>query len=1483
MPDRSLLEIHGAPPSDRHIPLATVKFIGGLQTQRSPFASIDTRYNSQFLGGKPDALIDGSNVEISNALTLQRRFGLTPAGPSIPAPLAFYEWEQVAPPGLQTIVDTDAAIYNYSLTSAGILLYKSPNAGQTNFWSVVNTLYLGNGVDRFKIVGPNQLVHSNTFTDPSWIKSEVSSVVPGQFDPLGGTSASQINWHSPIVPGLAFLEQRTTPNYTPVAGNTFTFSIWLQNSFSAPSSIQLFISNQSGSSQATQVISLTTAWTKFQLTVTMDSSSTIVVVGFQSLNGSVNPIVYGAQLEVGGPATPTQITTDQPQGVYLWGIVAPTAAPSVTQTALSAYWTPKVYNVGDTITDSNGNLETVTVGGSSGATVPSWPLLPGTTTTDGAVTWVQGGPNGLSPRSGYKWLYSFINELTGHPSNVSPFSPSTSIFSNNLGVSYTISGEGSSDPQVNQIGLYRNVDGGAFWFQVAVFANPPSGGTWTYVDTVQDVNLSSIYAPVGLLNSPPPAKAVNPVWHQSRMWVSVGSDLFFSAAPDNASILNIVQNGVIAESFALANVVPLDKGIVRSWSTTSGLLVWTVGDLWLITGTDLASFNPVRVLAGHGIRSYNAIDSDGSTTWMYTADRQFLSINASAGSVEIGFTIGDVLSAKIDPTKVYVARHVGGSLDNAVFIADGSTGWFRVNPNQVGSSVSGEPSPVWSPFATITGGVKAIASIETSFGVHQLLVGTTGGGSVQSVGQPAGLGTNFGGGSPWLSALGGGGGGSTTVDNVQTATGNNPLVTASGSSSSVNETALLICGCVSSSPPPGIPNPSIGWTHIDDPAGAGNSSMYAKALSTATSLSETQTLSNSQQWASALIFFGSSTGLIPTFVQNMTIVSGAFSTGPFSNPFPVGITAGNGVLVVFSIHNTFVAPTGVVFSDNRGGVYTVLANVTSGSGATIVVAWAPNSIGGATTVTYSASGFSGSGTIKAYEVGGVGLVSPPANLNFPAQPAIVQLNVQGSTGGLDVTGGNSGSGISVSTGAVSATGNNELGITVLGANNSFSNAPTNTTIVTPGAGWTLDSQVSGVAQRIITGGGTGELDNFFTYGSEHKLFGTAGSDTGTATLSRSNSWFAAIAMFKSGSGVAPTVVQQNGSFFYASNSTFTQQQVNMLSSVSQGNFLVVTAGIFGNASSLSVTDSNGNVFTPIQVVGDVAIFLAPIIAGGADTITLTSSVATGALALNVYEITLPATAGTKNSDFLQVTNFNLSVPTNNILGIEVLVTGSQTSSSPDATITLSWINPSGSAPSYTFQLPAVSGTLSFGGANSTWGQSLTQALLSSPFFGFQFQANVATTPNAIFNISAVLVKVFYLNGSSSASAVLFRDTTVFTDAGTPYTWSATIGSLVLASSGELAEVESITTEVRAASGVQPKVEVLLDEIEGLFEVLTQSINDPPQLAPSKSVLSNRFNLNQGETPPLCKHMQVKLSGKATATKDELLSLTIRGARVPENS
>jgi hypothetical protein len=76
-----------------------------------------------------------------------------------------------------------------------------------------------------------------------------------------------------------------------------------------------------------------------------------------------------------------------------------------------------------------------------------------------------------------------------------------------------------------------------------------------------------------------------------------------------------------------------------------------------------------------------------------------------------------------NPANVYVAVHQNG-IDNCIFVCDGSTGWYRLNPHQTPGGQQG-PEPIWSVFGTITNGAKMVQSLETAPGVKQLLVGST--------------------------------------------------------------------------------------------------------------------------------------------------------------------------------------------------------------------------------------------------------------------------------------------------------------------------------------------------------------------------------------------------------------------------------------------------------------------------------------------------------------------------------------------------------------------------------------------------------------------------------------------------------------------------------------------------------------------------------------------------------------------------------------
>jgi hypothetical protein len=124
---------------------------------------------------------------------------------------------------------------------------------------------------------------------------------------------------------------------------------------------------------------------------------------------------------------------------------------------------------------------------------------------------------------------------------------------------------------------------------------------------------------------------------------------------------------------------------------------------------------------GVGLLSYNALDVEGNQIFLYTSDKQFITFSAS-GPIETGYPIGVDLQNSFDPTKVYVAALIAGTQDKAVFLNDGTSNWYRCNWNQ-----PPEGGPSWSPLASIVGGATCIVSIETSPGVHQLLIGQSNG------------------------------------------------------------------------------------------------------------------------------------------------------------------------------------------------------------------------------------------------------------------------------------------------------------------------------------------------------------------------------------------------------------------------------------------------------------------------------------------------------------------------------------------------------------------------------------------------------------------------------------------------------------------------------------------------------------------------------------------------------------------------------------
>jgi hypothetical protein len=336
--------------------------------------------------------------------------------------------------------------------------------------------------------------------------------------------------------------------------------------------------------------------------------------------------------------------------------------------------------------------------------------------TGGPSISVSGAAGSFSATQGYQYVQVFGNSVDGNISNPSPPSISTGPFSGKASVGVTLTA--STDPQVNQIRVFRITDTGtgSIFFELPTSPYPNTNAT--VQDAAPDSALS-VTASVqlgSLAFSPPPAGIRLMAWYAGRMWGAVGNLLYFAAGPDNAPM----GNG--NSDWPPQNVFELPSSIVKLTPLAggNGMLVTTLNKIHVVQGITNPGFTVNIWMNDIGARQENAVDSDGSTLYMFTSDRQFLQISAS-GINELTQFVSDTTDT-FDPTQVYVAQHRSGSQDSRVFLSDGSS---RIYPYNLMASC-------WEPIQTPvdTGGVNnhldgvgAIASIEVLPGIYKFVKG----------------------------------------------------------------------------------------------------------------------------------------------------------------------------------------------------------------------------------------------------------------------------------------------------------------------------------------------------------------------------------------------------------------------------------------------------------------------------------------------------------------------------------------------------------------------------------------------------------------------------------------------------------------------------------------------------------------------------------------------------------------------------------------
>jgi hypothetical protein len=243
-------------------------------------------------------------------------------------------------------------------------------------------------------------------------------------------------------------------------------------------------------------------------------------------------------------------------------------------------------------------------------------------------------------------------------------------------------------------------------------------------------------------------------------------------------------------------------------------------------------------------------------------------------------------------------------------------------------------------------------------------------------------------------------------------------------------------------------------------------------------------------------------------------------------------------------------------------------------------------------------------------------------------------------------------------------------------------------------------------------------------------------------------WAALLCFFEGGG--TPASVQtsaesygtvSSGSLAFASNN------------IAGNSILVVLYSIFdATALTAGVTDTNGNTYTPIGIVRNVAgafphmcsihAFAANNIKAGANTVDFTLSAAQQNQSMCIIEMPTaifgPLTGSV--SDILQATTYDFTIPlTSTPLGVEIQIDGIQ--SAPTTELTITPI--SGGEPT-TFALPNIYGTVTLGGPNEFFGLSgLTAAEVNNPGFGFNITAADSSGTGATVDIAGVRVIVWY--------------------------------------------------------------------------------------------------------------------------------------------
>lgn len=693
-------------------PLNTDRIFTGLWSNRNPLRDAATSNNEEkYYGARQDSILGGYNSEISSKLTLRRRPGLRVYNANIFTQInRFYSFNTftLTDEAVRVLADTATDVWDVTNGGKTSIWHKSAGAGTTYFVGVGNNLYFTNGVENKQWNYTSNKISNWGIVAPSVAPTVYQEARSTNYPAWGANHVYGSVWRGMVTiydVNTNTLQRATTSGVTGTVQPTFSTtpygtvadgSLYWQP-IGNPSTSAEWHNNYSYSFTDACIGHVSTG-----ATTTTPNLFVLVNTGGTGLSGATLPIWTSGLGSLTHDGALTWMNCGVPHAWSDYG-----ANTTITVGFPLGVTIPD--NQGYTILDPNGYLQSVAQSGKSGATGPTtWNTAQGAQTTDNKIIWINQGGLTQAATGAWQYGYAYVNSTTMDISNMSPASVAITLGEGNQIV---VQGTPSTDPQVDQIYIYRTAQGESSFLFLAQIANTP-GSNWTYIDTTADSGLNiDIQAQVSGEGMPLPIGATCLEYHLGRIWAAVGNVVYASSGPD-AVVSGASGNAGFDTSFTCQSKV------TRFWVNALGIAVFTVRDCYLITGDGATTaLTMTRWIENIPLLSYDCLSIFLTTAYIFSGKQMVLMFDPSSGIVEVSQPIADLVET-FNPKTSYLTFHSQQSGETALYIADGTASWYRFAPTSAPESGSN-----WSTQAQITGGTSAVQSVETSPGEYNLLIG----------------------------------------------------------------------------------------------------------------------------------------------------------------------------------------------------------------------------------------------------------------------------------------------------------------------------------------------------------------------------------------------------------------------------------------------------------------------------------------------------------------------------------------------------------------------------------------------------------------------------------------------------------------------------------------------------------------------------------------------------------------------------------------